>query len=51
MKPQAHLGWSYRFSSGAHTVKGQNEFLTSELDNERTDPFSQKESLKRIENV
>ena len=47
MKPQAHLGRRHRFFPGAHIAKGQNEFLASELDNERTEPTSQEDPLKR----
>ena len=51
MKLQARLGRRHRFFPGAHIAKGQNEFLASELDNEGTEPISQEDSLKRMENV
>lgn len=52
VKPQAHLNWSYRFSTGGRilkgALKGQNEFLTSELNNERIELIPQEDLLKEL---
>ena len=52
VEPLAQLTCSYRFRSGEHilkaALKGQNEFLAWELENEKVKPISQEELFKEL---